>query len=353
MGMEQDETPMTIPPPTPPPAPYPIIPKSPLQKPPHKAILYPLPFRITPTPMDCPYAASAAKLERMQEDIAVEFLTIGGEDCKSTFQQIYLSPHPYFDAFEEQLDIRRWHTNDHPTAGLRLIEEDQRVFVHTMESSTPASRIPRWRSRIKGAWLMQVGTMPIHTIKDVRDALKMASTQRRQFCPLLLAHPEIRDGLTSDGIPQVNIDQLNTRFFINNNYIATQQAPVVASGGVYNYAFSKLTPGKLIKQPDWHEWQQSEFLQLDQYQQQLMFGTPTQVTDRSQVFHLVWTYNIKDLDKRKKARCACDGSTRGGKVRLLDYTYANCVDHTASRMFYAILAARKSPHIWSRRLQCI
>ena len=90
MGMEQDETPMTIPPPTPPPAPYPIIPKSPLQKPPHKAILYPLPFRITPTPMDCPYAASAAKLERTQEDIAVEFLTIGGEDCKSTFQQIYL-----------------------------------------------------------------------------------------------------------------------------------------------------------------------------------------------------------------------------------------------------------------------
>ncbi|KAL7489869.1 hypothetical protein ACHAW6_016196 [Cyclotella cf. meneghiniana] len=70
-----------------------------------------------------------------------------------------------------------------------------------------------------------------------------------------------------------------------------------------------------------------------------MFGTPTQVTDRSQVFHLVWTYNIKDLDKRKKARCACDGSTRGGKVRLLDYTYANCVDHTASRMFYAISAA--------------
>eukprot|EP00804_Cyclotella_cryptica_P013246 CCRYP_007032-RA/>CCRYP_007032-RA protein AED:0.39 eAED:0.39 QI:0/0/0/0.5/1/1/2/0/451 len=60
---------------------------------------------------------------------------------------------------------------------------------------------------------------------------------------------------------------------------------------------------------------------------------------RSNVFHLVWTYTIKELDKRKKARCACDGSTRGGKVRVLDHTYANCVDHTTSRMFYAILAA--------------
>eukprot|EP00804_Cyclotella_cryptica_P030736 CCRYP_009176-RA/>CCRYP_009176-RA protein AED:0.05 eAED:-0.06 QI:0/-1/0/1/-1/1/1/0/645 len=103
--------------------------------------------------------------------------------------------------------------------------------------------------------------------------------------------------------------------------------------------FSKLTRGKLLKQPDWSEWQQSEFLQLDQYQKQFMFGSPMKVQDRSNVFHLVWTYNIKDLDKRKKARCACDGSTRGGKVRLLDYTYANCVDHTASRMFYAVSAA--------------
>eukprot|EP00804_Cyclotella_cryptica_P003795 CCRYP_008951-RA/>CCRYP_008951-RA protein AED:0.18 eAED:0.18 QI:0/0/0/1/0/0.5/2/0/368 len=49
-------------------------------------------------------------------------------------------------------------------------------------------------------------------------------------------------------------------------------------------------------------------------------------------------YTVKELDKRKKARCACDGSTRGGKVRVLDYTYANCVGHTASRMFYAISA---------------
>ena len=117
------------------------------------------------------------------------------------------------------------------------------------------------------------------------------------MCDLLMAHAELRDGLTQDGIPQVNIDQLNTRFLINEKFIDTQQVPMVASGGVYNYAFSKLTRGKLLKQEDWHEWQQSEFLQLDQYQKQFMFGTPTMVQDRSQVFHLVWTYNIKDLDK--------------------------------------------------------
>jgi hypothetical protein len=37
-----------------------------------------------------------------------------------------------------------------------------------------------------------------------------------------------------------------------------------------------------------------------------MFGDPTFVKDKSQVFHIVWTYMVKDLAARKKARMACD-----------------------------------------------
>ena len=181
--------------------------------------------------------------------------------------------------------------------------------------------------------------MPVHNVKEVQLTLQTEKAEGVVSCTLLLAHAELRDGLTHDGIPQINVDQLNTRFFLNKEFIETQQVPMVASGGVYNYAFSKLTRGKLLQQPDWNEWQESERLQLNQYQKQFMFGPPTMVSDRTNVFHLVWTYTIKELDKRKKARCACDGSTRGGKVRILDHTYANCVDHTASRMFYAISAA--------------
>jgi hypothetical protein len=33
---------------------------------------------------------------------------------------------------------------------------------------------------------------------------------------------------------------------------------------------------------------------------------------------------------------ACDGSPHGGKARILGYTHANCIDHTASRLFYEI-----------------
>jgi hypothetical protein len=68
-----------------------------------------------------------------------------------------------------------------------------------------------------------------------------------------------------------------------------------------------------------------------------MFGTPTKALTDSAIFHLVWTYNVKAADGRKKA-CACDGSTRSGHVRILDETYANCVDQTSARLFYSVAA---------------
>jgi len=101
----------------------------------------------------------------------------------------------------------------------------------------------------------------------------------------------------------------------------------------------KLTRGKLLKQPDWDDWRASEYLQLDQYFNQGMFGVPQRVDDAAAVFHTVWTYAIKALDGRKKARFACDGSPRSGQARILDETYANCVDQTSSRLFYAVAAA--------------
>ena len=101
----------------------------------------------------------------------------------------------------------------------------------------------------------------------------------------------------------------------------------------------RLTRGKLLKQPDWDEWQASEYLQLDQYDAQGMFGQPVPMVEDMSVFHSVWTYAIKALDARKKARWTCDGSPRSGQAKILDETYAKCVDQTSSRLFYAVSAA--------------
>jgi hypothetical protein len=101
-----------------------------------------------------------------------------------------------------------------------------------------------------------------------------------------------------------------------------------------------LTQGRLLKQDNWIDWQRSEYLQLNQYADQKCFGDPTAVDKDDTVFHLVWTYNIKALDGRKKAHCVCNGSSCSGLVKVLDKIYANCVNQTSLRLFYAISAAK-------------
>jgi hypothetical protein len=80
-----------------------------------------------------------------------------------------------------------------------------------------------------------------------------------------------------------------------------------------------------------------EYLQLDQYNTG-MFGEPVLVDKGKAIFYLVWTYGIKTLDQWKKARCVCNGSLRSGLVKILDETYANCIDQTSSHLFYAVTA---------------
>ena len=129
---------------------------------------------------------------------------------------------------------------------------------------------------------------------------------------------------------QLTHDQLNNRTdLLRPGQPHTHQSKnikrrydIVDSGAVLNYTSKamKLTRGRLLKHDDWLDWQHSEYLQLDQYENQGMFGTPTQATPDSAIFHLVWTYNIKIADGRKKAQCVCDGSTRSGHVQILDET---------------------------------
>jgi hypothetical protein len=175
----------------------------------------------------------------------------------------------------------------------------------------------------------------------------------RASVALLFSHPEIRLNLSKDGIlivssslfPPHTHDQLNNwwEFSTVADHLRTCKPSykVVTLGEVLNVTMRvmRLTRGKLLKQPDWNEWQMSKYVQLDQYDAQGMFGQPVPQVDDMAVFHLVWTYAIKAVDLQKKARWACDGSPRSGQAKILDKTYANCVDQTSACLFYAIAAA--------------
>jgi hypothetical protein len=164
-------------------------------------------------------------------------------------------------------------------------------------------------------------------------------------CTLISSHPEKRHGLTNDGFPQVNIDQLNPKtlflgFSLLDILVKQQCGHVAYDRDVYNFTSLaiQLTQGKLLKTAKWSEWQQSEFTMLHQYKAQGIFGKPVKVDNNKAVFNLVSTYVVKELNKHKKAHCTCDGSTWGGQVCILDHTFANFVDQTGCQIFYAVSA---------------
>ncbi len=110
---------------------------------------------------------------------------------KKDMAMIYMSPDPYHEAFEEVLDIRRFDLSKHRTAGLCLANHDGRLILGGMTPSTPGAKIPRWRTRIKDAWLIKVGPDLVHTIKDAQDAFERQSAAGLASIPLLFSHPKI------------------------------------------------------------------------------------------------------------------------------------------------------------------
>lgn len=60
-------------------------------------------------------------------------------DKDEAFAQVYLSPSPYFNAFEEEIDIRTWGPNEHHTAVLVIIQRDDSLILADKLKSTPAA----------------------------------------------------------------------------------------------------------------------------------------------------------------------------------------------------------------------
>ena len=141
--------------------------------------------------------ATAAKLATpTPHSILDEF-----EIDKDVMANVYLSPDPYNYSFPETLNLRRFDSTKHPTASMNFITTDDRVFLGSMAKSTPAAKIPRWRSRLRQAWLIKINDTPISSIADVRKCLADLDRSNATKCTLLFSHPEVKHGLTNGGIP--------------------------------------------------------------------------------------------------------------------------------------------------------
>ncbi len=320
--------------------------------PPPQSLHLHLPLRTILEEYHSTTARAARAKAPTRKDIAaglVDDFQIGKQDMAL----IYMSPNPYHEAFLETIHLQKFDPTKHSTAGLEFYESGGRLHLHRITPSTPAAKIPDWRSQVHGAWQIKVNNKEVSSIEDVALAFRAVDVDHRASVSLLFSHPEIRPNLSKDGLPIVSSSpfslqvhgQLNNRWEFTTvaEHLTTSKPTytLVNSGDVLNVTtrVMRLTWGKLLKQPDWEEWQMLEFLQLDQYDAQGMFGQPVPQLEDMAVFHSVWTYAIKAVDSRKKAHWACDGSPRLGQAKILDETYANCVDQTSARLFYAIAAA--------------
>ena len=83
------------------------------------------------------------------------------------------------------------------------------------------------------------------------------------------------------------------------------KSPVVTETG-------KRKRDKLKNHPNWEEWKESKFHQLDDMDKENMIGTPCIIPPGSIVLRQVCTYVIKHYGNRNP-RNTCDGTTLTGK----------------------------------------
>ncbi len=103
--------------------------------------MLPLPLRKTELPHR-PIAAVAARL-RVTNPIASEIAT-EYDITRSDLATVYMSPDPFFGAFEEDIDLRKWSYDKHRTAGLALVEHNGQVYLGNMIPSSPGAKVDKW-----------------------------------------------------------------------------------------------------------------------------------------------------------------------------------------------------------------
>jgi hypothetical protein len=229
---------------------------------PSRPRILPLPLRETDIPR--PIAAAAARVQTMASD-AVSIVSAYGIG-KDDIAMVYMSPDPFFDAFEVDLDLRKWSFDKHCTAGLSLLLHNGRLYLGGMAPGTSGAKVDRWRVNLRGAWLIKIGTTVVSTISEAQSAFQALYTAGTPSVTLLFSHPELRRDISNNGLPiissapftQQTHDQLNHRWDFATVADYLRKAPpykVVNSGDVLNYVtrVMKLTRGKLLRQDDWDD----------------------------------------------------------------------------------------------------
>lgn len=298
-----------------------------------------------------PYTASAAKVKLYKAD----------DELIKELQQMDVTLNMHEPAVTETLPLHGLH----PTFGLEVEQHPEfldTVVLTNITAGTRAQRsIKNWRSRLRGSIIRLIDDITITSPQQLTKVIQQKRAEHKgksKTIDIQFARPRW-SSMNGEGLPTLAFDQLNViahhlRALNTNEPSWTQEnaswPPIMDTDidAVVNkgLAIPKLTRRKLMADPHaWKNFQQSEYAQLDKYNNQKMFGTPIpRPADRDTVIlPWVWTYLYKTdpvtLKQVAKARGTCNGGPRYGKVVTLADTYAACVEQPAHRLTWALVAA--------------
>jgi hypothetical protein len=126
---------------------------------------------------------------------------------------VYISPDPFRSAFKEELDLRKFDLSHHRTAGLCFFEKDGRLFLASMAPSTPGARIPRWQTRIRGAWLITINGTSVSLISDAQGVFQQLwqlALCRAPYSSHTRKLPQISPTRASQSYPRLTSPSLHT-----------------------------------------------------------------------------------------------------------------------------------------------
>ena len=248
--------------------------------------------------------------------------------------------------FTVKYNVPKVKLKKYPTLGLVLKKDERGPLIVDCERNSPITRTTNWRKLIKGTILYSINDMKVTNDTNVIQLINDCPTPTVPIQVIQENPPDIHE---ETGLPQLAFDQ-----FI---HVSRQHQDVIESAIhtfldddidvidniiVHKIKKANLTRSKLLKQDDWKEWELSEFLQLDQYERQQMFGKPGPLPnhlDKYSILPMIWVYIVKSCG-RKKARCVANGAPHLKGTITLANTYAACLEQSGFRIFWAICALR-------------
>jgi hypothetical protein len=268
------------------------------------------------------------------------------------------------DPFERLDELSPPISCEHPNLGFEIEECHirKRGFVSGVVANTTASRIHNVRRKYIGAFVVSINDIAVFTAASIVEALHAAATSdassvkivfapdryipvadRHLSQPLHLSVEQLRliSSITSPSTPPSSLLDDNESspdtadFDDDHAQLLLRSLNTTTHGTSDEQALGSFTRRKLRRLPNWKEWQDAEFKQLDSMAKQEMYGAPVFAPRDAIVLRQHWNYAIKG-DGTRKARNCCDGSPRAAPQLKLANTYSSCIEQPCMRLFFAL-----------------